>query len=120
MAGPDAVGTIAGFAAKKAPSNRPAARTGLPAGRNALFAMRFSAAPGSAIIDGAGNPGSKPGFAATLERHGQLGRETDMRSAMCLAAAVMAAMALLPAGPAVSQSSVFKLLPGTGREGSPE
>jgi tetratricopeptide (TPR) repeat protein len=82
--------------------------------------MRFSAGPGSAIIRRAGNPGSKPGFAATLGRHGQLGRETDMRSASCLAAAVLAAMALLPAGPAVSQSSVLKLIPGMGGEGSPE
>jgi tetratricopeptide (TPR) repeat protein len=42
-----------------------------------------------------------------------------MRSALCLAAVAVAAMAMLPAGPAASQSFLNKLLPG-GDKGSPE
>src|SRR5258708_16435673 len=42
-----------------------------------------------------------------------------MRSALCLAAAAMAAMAVLPAGPVASQFFLNKLIPG-GDKGSPE
>jgi tetratricopeptide (TPR) repeat protein len=42
-----------------------------------------------------------------------------MRNALCIAGAALMAMALLPAGPAASQSFLNKLLPGAG-SGSPE
>jgi len=50
---------------------------------------------------------------------GDLGGRVIMRSASCLAAAALAAMAVLPAGPAASQSFLNKLIPGMGG-GSPE
>jgi tetratricopeptide (TPR) repeat protein len=43
-----------------------------------------------------------------------------MRSALCLAGAALLAMALLPGGPAASQSILRKFLPGMGGDGSPE
>ena len=43
-----------------------------------------------------------------------------MRSALCLAGAALLAMALLPAGPAASQGILNKILPGLGKDGSPD
>jgi tetratricopeptide (TPR) repeat protein len=43
-----------------------------------------------------------------------------MRNALRLAGAALMAMALLPAGPAASQSGILKFIPGMGGGGSPE